>query len=36
MFYKNEPENVVTFFFLCKDVFVMYFMIRISNADKLT
>ena len=36
MFYKNEPENVVTFFFLCKDVFVMCFMIRISNADKLT
>lgn len=35
--YENERENVKPFcFFLCKDVFVMYFIIRISNSDKLT
>lgn len=36
MFYKNEPRKCCNFFFLCQDVFVMYFMIRISNTDKLT
>lgn len=34
MFYKNELQNLYLFIF--KDVFVMYFTVRISSIDKLT